>query len=115
MNTFAPLPADRVSPHAKALDRMPAADFIARWRLLTGEPPAVMLDSRSEMLALMVESVPAAPLTLAEAVARLSVRSPCQIQSDACTHRSMVSNVLVFRPREGRHSLKGCGEDRVAS
>ena len=115
MNTFAPLPADHVSPRASALDRMPAADFIARWRLITGEPPVVMLNSRSEMLALLVESVPAAPLTLAEAVARLAVRSPCQIRSDACTRRSIPSNVLVFRPREGRHPLQDGAEDRVAS
>lgn len=115
MNTFAPLPADRVSPCANALDRMPATDFIARWRLITGKPPAVMLDSRSEMLALLVKSVPAAPLSVTEAVARLSVPSPSEIRSDACARRSMVSNVLVFRPREGRHPLKGRGEDRAAS
>ena len=40
---------------------MSLADFIVRWRNLTGETPAIMLDSRSEMIALLVESVPAAP------------------------------------------------------
>ncbi|WP_373622537.1 hypothetical protein [Methylobacterium sp. OAE515] len=37
-------------------------DFVRRWRMLTGEPPAVLLASRTEMLALLVESTPAAPL-----------------------------------------------------
>lgn len=66
MDTFAQSLADGSSPGAKALAQMPLADIIARWRRLTGEPPAIILNSRSKMLALLVESVPAAPLTLTE-------------------------------------------------
>lgn len=73
-----------------------------------------MLDSRSEMVALLVESVPAAPLTLTEMASHL-IRWPCQIRSDAGTRRLPPSNVLPFRPREARHALQGRGEDRAAS
>ncbi|MEE7451052.1 hypothetical protein MRF4_26465 [Methylobacterium radiotolerans] len=47
---------------ADAAADLPAAVFVERWRLITGEPPAAMLSSRSEMLTLLVESTPAAPL-----------------------------------------------------
>lgn len=33
-------------------------EFVDRWRDLVGEPPAAMLESRHQMLALLVESVP---------------------------------------------------------
>ncbi|MFC6791430.1 hypothetical protein ACFQE0_18495 [Methylobacterium komagatae] len=51
--------AATVNPDAVA--RMPEAVFVERWRLLTGEPPAILLCSRRAMLALLVESAPAAP------------------------------------------------------
>ncbi|SEH35292.1 hypothetical protein SAMN02799636_01737 [Methylobacterium sp. 275MFSha3.1] len=41
------------------------AVFVERWRLITGEPPAILLSSRTEMLALLVECTPAASLDLA--------------------------------------------------
>ena len=41
-------------------------DFIAAWRGLVGEPPAIMLDSRSEMIRLLVESIPVAPPNVPE-------------------------------------------------
>jgi hypothetical protein len=66
MNSFAPGPMDCVSDGVSALTRMPLADFIARWRALTGEPPAIMLDCRSEMLALLVSSMPVAALQLCD-------------------------------------------------
>ena len=47
------------SPSAVA--QMPPAVFVERWRFLTGEPPAIMLDSHRVMLALLVESAPSAP------------------------------------------------------
>ena len=46
-----------------ALAELPAGDFVTRWRQIIGEPPAILLTSRSEMIALLVESVPIAPLT----------------------------------------------------
>lgn len=61
MNAFVPSRTDCISVRRALLARMPLADFLARWRLLTGELPAAMLDNRSEMLALLVESVPPAP------------------------------------------------------
>lgn len=32
------------------------AEFVARWRSIVGEPPAIMLDCRREMIRLLVES-----------------------------------------------------------
>ncbi|MEE7449043.1 hypothetical protein MRF4_15255 [Methylobacterium radiotolerans] len=51
-----------VTSGADALVDLPDAAFVERWRLITGEPPAILLSSRAEMLALLVESTPAAPL-----------------------------------------------------
>ena len=53
-------PDDACPPVADTLTNLPLADFVAAWRRLVGEPPAVMLDSRSEMIRLLVESVPVA-------------------------------------------------------
>ena len=64
MNTLAPALVDCALADVRSLACMPLADFIAHWRILTGEPPAIMLDSRSEMLALLVTSIPAAALHL---------------------------------------------------
>lgn len=44
------------------LARLPLSVFVTQWRFLTGEPPAIMLESRCEMIALLVQSVPVAPL-----------------------------------------------------
>ena len=46
----------------EALARIPLTAFVSRWRIITGEPPAIMLESRAEMLVLLVQSVPVAPL-----------------------------------------------------
>jgi hypothetical protein len=43
---------------------LPTAVFVERWRLITGEPPAILLNSRTAMLALLVECTPVAPLEL---------------------------------------------------
>ena len=47
---------------AGAVADLPTAVFVERWRLITGEPPAILLNSRTAMLALLVESTPVAPL-----------------------------------------------------
>jgi hypothetical protein len=44
------------------LGRLPLSVFVTQWRFLTGEPPAIMLESRFEMIAILVQSVPVAPL-----------------------------------------------------
>ena len=44
-----------------ALGRLPAEEFVSRWRAIVGEPPAIMLESRSEMIRLLVDSTPPAP------------------------------------------------------
>lgn len=43
------------------LDRLSLTDFIAGWRAITGEPPAIILESRSEMIRLLIDSTPVAP------------------------------------------------------
>jgi hypothetical protein len=47
---------------------------VAAWRVIVGEPPAIMLKSRSEMIRLLVDSTPAAPSGLDE-------QTPVQPQS----------------------------------
>lgn len=55
---------DARPPTLDVLADMPQAEFVARWRSLVGEPPAIMLESRSEMIRLLVESTKAAPSRL---------------------------------------------------
>jgi hypothetical protein len=62
MDTPGPLPRDCHEDRPGALARLPVAVFVTQWRFITGEPPAIMLESRGEMLALLVQSVPVAPL-----------------------------------------------------
>jgi hypothetical protein len=62
MDTPAPGTADYPIPSNDTLVAMPAEAFIAAWRTLTGEPPAIMLSSRAAMIALLVSSLPVAPL-----------------------------------------------------
>lgn len=47
-------------PAATDLDLIPADEFAARWCLLVGEPPAILLEDWVEMIRLLVESTPAA-------------------------------------------------------
>ncbi|SFE91073.1 hypothetical protein SAMN02799627_04681 [Methylobacterium sp. 13MFTsu3.1M2] len=63
MDQSAALRTDHPATEQDALAELPAGDFVRRWRQITGEPPAILLSSRSEMIALLVESVPMAPLT----------------------------------------------------
>lgn len=53
---------DRPATGADALSELPTGVFIQRWRQITGEPPAVLLNSRPAMIALLAESVADAPL-----------------------------------------------------
>lgn len=59
ITTARPVPAPYRSDR---LDGLPLDAFVARWRLIVGEPPATMLASRAEMIRMLVESVPAAGL-----------------------------------------------------
>ncbi len=63
---------DHPATDQDALAELPAGDFVRRWRQITGEPPAILLNSRSEMIALLVESVPIAPLTPPERIPRIA-------------------------------------------
>lgn len=47
---------------ADALADLSVGEFVRRWRLLTGEPPAILLGSRPAMLRVLVESMPVKPL-----------------------------------------------------
>lgn len=46
-------------PSAEALEQMSMADFVSAWHSLVGEPPAVMLESRAEMIGILAEAVEA--------------------------------------------------------
>ncbi|GJE69881.1 hypothetical protein [Methylorubrum podarium] len=54
------------APAQDALAHLPVTTFVAGWRALVGEPPAVMLENRSEMIRLLVESSPADPAQIDE-------------------------------------------------
>ena len=43
------------------LARMSQLEFIAAWKAMVGEPPAMMLSSRSEMIWLLVDSTSIEP------------------------------------------------------
>ncbi len=51
---------DTRSPEPDALTRLSVADFVAGWRAIVGEPPAVVLQCRSEMIRILVASTPVA-------------------------------------------------------
>jgi hypothetical protein len=68
------MPNDARSPASDTLAHIPPEDFVAAWRAMVGEPPAIMLESRSEMIRLLVDSTPAAPSGLDE-------QTPVQPQS----------------------------------
>ena len=61
-SSSASVTADDPIPSGDTLAAMSAEAFVAAWRTLTGEPPAIMLSSRAAMIALLVASMPAAPL-----------------------------------------------------
>ena len=42
------------------LNLLSTHEFVVRWCMLVGEPPAVMLEDRAEMVRLLVESTPVA-------------------------------------------------------
>lgn len=49
-------------PSAEALDQMSMVDFVSAWRSLVGEAPAVMLESRAEMICILTEAIRALPV-----------------------------------------------------
>lgn len=61
MDTPATSAADYPTLSADMLASMPAHTFLAAWRAITGEPPAIMLSSHAAMIALLVASIPMAP------------------------------------------------------
>lgn len=62
MGIPAQTPQAFLTSSADAMADLSVGEFVRRWRLLTGEPPAILLSSRSAMLHLLVESMPVKPL-----------------------------------------------------
>jgi hypothetical protein len=56
------IPTELVPQPEDSLTRMPRPEFIAGWKALVGEPPATMLEDRSAMIRVLVESTLIAPL-----------------------------------------------------
>jgi hypothetical protein len=52
--------ADSASVQPDALDAMPEGEFVKGWKAIVGEPPAVMLGRRADMVRVLVESMPIA-------------------------------------------------------
>ena len=50
-----------VSVSKDTLAQMSPSEFVAAWKALMGEPPATLLESRSEMIRILVESTPSVP------------------------------------------------------
>ena len=42
------------------LNQISQTDFVTAWKALVGEPPALLLESRSEMIRILVDSIPMA-------------------------------------------------------
>ncbi|APT34290.1 hypothetical protein MCBMB27_04999 [Methylobacterium phyllosphaerae] len=61
MVSSAPPEKDPLATAAEAVADLPTNVFVTRWQQITGEPPAILLNSYSEMIALLVASVPMAP------------------------------------------------------
>lgn len=55
------IPTEPVLQLEDTLTQMPQPEFIAGWKALVGEPPSTMLEDRSEMIRVLVESTPVAP------------------------------------------------------
>jgi hypothetical protein len=53
-------PVEPMSQPEDQLAQIPEAQFLAAWKALVGEPPAAMLKSRSEMIRVLVDSIPTA-------------------------------------------------------
>jgi hypothetical protein len=51
-------PTPPMSPDEDALTHISQPAFVAGWAALVGEPPAMMLENRSEMIRVLVESTP---------------------------------------------------------
>ncbi|TXN76583.1 hypothetical protein FV228_00060 [Methylobacterium sp. WL18] len=55
-------PTEPMSPSEDALTDISQREFVAGWAALVGEPPVMMLENRSEMIRVLVESTPIVPL-----------------------------------------------------
>jgi hypothetical protein len=64
MNNLRVAPTEPVYQSEDALLYMSQVEFIAAWAAMVGEPPAIMLESRSEMIQVLVESVPIIPFVV---------------------------------------------------
>ena len=56
------LPTEPAPQPEDSLAQMPGPRFIAGWKAMVGEPPATMLEDRSEMIRVLAESTPIVPL-----------------------------------------------------
>ena len=55
-----PLQTQPTSTRPDAIDTMEEGEFVKGWKAIVGEPPAIMLDSRTDMVKVLVQSVPVA-------------------------------------------------------
>jgi hypothetical protein len=60
------LPGEPLHLHEDTLAHMLREAFVAAWKGLVGEPPAAMLESRSEMIRVLVASTPIVDPTAAD-------------------------------------------------
>lgn len=52
--------SNRQAARTADLDALSDEQFISGWRRIVGEPPAILLEDRREMIAHLVRSIPAA-------------------------------------------------------
>ena len=60
------MPAGTHAVRIRTIASLPLLDFIARWRWLVGESPAAVLESRSDVIGIRVQSAPIEPMVPAE-------------------------------------------------
>lgn len=64
-------------------------DFMSAWRSLVGEPPAVMLESRAEMICILTEAIRALPVCAdeeAEAFPQNKINKSCTAKGNGTLH-----------------------------
>lgn len=67
-------------PSAEALDQMSVIDFVSVWHTIMGEPPAVMLESRAEIIRILTEAFQARSICAGQ-----QVQVTTQIIDRSCT------------------------------
>ena len=96
-----------------ALAHLTDAEFIAHWRAIVGEPPAIMLESRAEMISVLDEGMPGARLRLNEQTPCPSAEDPHEAENRTATGAGTEVRVHPASP-QSRHRGRDRSSDVTA-